>query len=237
MRIKTQCCLFVLLTVLLTGCMYPDNQLTQNEIPYKDQLQSVQTAVDSFQKDNGGVLPIVTKEANLPIYQRYPVDFKKLIPKYISEPPGNAYESGGIFQYVLVNMETKPAVKLLDLRVTDAIRDLKLRINANGYPPFKKRIANNVFSLNFKKLGYQTPPTIESPFTHHKLTFVITGTAEIYVDYTPDLSAVLKNEKIIVKPGEDIRPILMKDSMFVPAYSLPYTIDAHSRNPIFLDQK
>lgn len=51
--------------------------ISKNQIPYKDQILAVQTAVDTFKKDNGGILPIKTKEAETPIYQKYPIDFKK----------------------------------------------------------------------------------------------------------------------------------------------------------------
>jgi hypothetical protein len=217
--------------------MYPNKELAENKVPYKDQILAVQTAVDDFKKDNTGILPIKTKDANTPFYERYPIDFKKLAPKYIAEPPGNAYESGGIFQYVLVDAETKPTVKLFDLRITDSIRDIKLRIKANGYPPFKKRIAGNVYSLDFKKLGYEQTPYAVSPFTNQNLPFVITGDAEVYVDYRSDLYQTMKKGSFNVKPGDDIRFILMKDSMFVPAYSLPYTIDPKNKEPIFLEKK
>src|SRR3954452_6975405 len=91
---------------LLTGCMYPQEELAKNQVPYQDQIQTVQTAVDAFRKDNGGILPIKTKEAETPIYQKYPIEFKKITPKYIADTPGNAYENGGVFQYVLVDVET-----------------------------------------------------------------------------------------------------------------------------------
>ncbi|MBM7651450.1 hypothetical protein [Neobacillus cucumis] len=226
----------VLTAILISGCMYPEEKLTQNQIPYKDQIKTVQTAVDDFQKDNGGILPIKTKEANTPIYQKYPIDFKKIAPKYIAEPPGNAYESGGIFQYVLVNVETNPTVKLLDLRLADTIRDIKLRISTNGYPPYKKQLARNVFTLDYSKLGYKNDPYVVSPFTNQNLSLVITGDAEVYVDYRPDLYQAMKKTHQVLKPGEDIRSILMDDSMFVPAYSLPITIDPKTKEPVFLEQ-
>jgi hypothetical protein len=216
--------------------MYPSENLAQNQIPYKDQLQTVQTAVDSFRKDNGGILPIKTKEADTPIYQKYPIDFKKLAPKYIAEPPGNAFESGGVFQYVLVNVETNPTVKLLDLRVAETLRDINLRIKTNGYPPYKEKIADNVYSIDFKQLGYDKPPFVVSPFTQQNLPFVITGDAQIYVDYRADLYQELKKTNKAVKPGEDIRDLLVNDSMFVPAYSLPYTVDSTTKEPVFLKQ-
>lgn len=236
MNWKVLGCLLIFTSILLSGCMYPNEDLAKNQIPYKDQIQAVQTAVDSFKKDNGGILPIKTKEADTPIYQKYPIDFKKITPKYMAEPPGNAFESGGVFQYVLINAETKPTVKIFDLRIADTIRDINLRIKTMGYPPFKDRIAKNVYTLDFKKLGYDKPPYAVSPFTNQNLPFVINDNAEVFVDYRADLYQVLKKTKPHVKQGEDIRYILVNDSMFVPAYSLPYTIDAKTKEPVFLEE-
>ncbi|MEH7377927.1 MULTISPECIES: hypothetical protein [Bacillaceae] len=229
-------CFLALTAFLLAGCMYPQEELAKNQIPYQDQIQAVQTAVDAFREENSGILPIKTKEAETPIYQKYPIEFKKITPKYIAEPPGNAYENGGVFQYVLVDVETKPTVKLFDLRITDVIRDIKLRIKTKGYPPYKKQIAKNVFSLDFKQLGYKKDPFIVSPFSNQNLSFVITGSAEVYVDYRPDLYQAMKKTDERVKSGEDIRSILVNDSMFVPAYSLPYTWDSKTKEPVFLEE-
>lgn len=227
---------WIVSTLILSGCLYPKEELAKNQVPYTDQVEAVQTAVNTFKKDNGGILPIKTKEADTPIYQKYPVDFKKISPKYIAEPPGNAFESGGIFQYVLIDVETNPTVKLLDLRVAETIRDINLRIKTKGYPPYKEQIAENIYSLDFEKLGYKKPPYAVSPYTNQNLPFVVTTNAEVYVDYRQDLYQVLKETDKELKPGEDIRPILAENTMFVPAYSLPYTIDAESMEPVFLKQ-
>ncbi|MDQ0155229.1 hypothetical protein [Robertmurraya andreesenii] len=226
----------LIMPVFLAGCAYPQDRLAQNQIPYQDQIQSVQAAVEQFQKDNGGILPIKTKENDTPIYQKYLIDFKKLIPAYMAEPPGNAFESGGIFQYVLVNVENNPTVKIFDLRIAETIRDIKLRIKMQKFPPYKEQLADHVFSLDFEKLGYKEDPTVTSPFTKQELPFVITGDGEVYVDYLKDLYQILQKETPDVKAGDDIRDILHKDSPFVPAYSLPYTIDAKTNEPIFLSK-
>ena len=44
----------------------------------------------------------------------------------------------------------------------------------------------------------------------------------------------LKNKKNAYKTGEDIRDLLVEDSLFVPAYSSPYTIDSETKEPVFL---
>jgi hypothetical protein len=237
MNPKSLLVFMIIIMFLLTGCMYPKEELAKNQVPYKDQISSVQSAVDQFQEDSGGLLPIKTKEGDTPIYQKYPIDFEKIVPKYLSDAPGNAFENGGIFQYVLVDVETNPSVKLIDLRVTDTIRDIKLRINANGgYPPYKDKLSENVYSLDFSKLGYKEEPFASSPFTTLNLPFVTGVDGEIYVDYRMDLYQVLQKNNLDIGPNEDIRYLLVKDSMFVPAYSLPYTIDISTKEPVFLNQ-
>lgn len=225
---------FVLILLSLTGCMYPEEKLVQNQVPYKNQLDGVQTAVDQYQKANGGLLPIKTKDAKTPIYQKYPIDFQKIVPSLLAESPGNAFENGGLFQYVLVNVETDPTVKLLDLRMAETIREIKMRIKASGYPPYKDKISEHIYTLDFKKIGYKKEPTAVSPFTNQNLPFIVSTDGEIYIDYRSDLYKVLQSSKYDLKEGEDIRHILVKEFMFVPAYSLPYTIDKSTNEPIFL---
>ncbi|MHC0036109.1 hypothetical protein [Pseudoneobacillus sp. C159] len=226
--------LLTIFSVLLTGCMYPEGELTKNQVPYADQISVVQTAVSQFQKDNDGILPIKTKEANTPIYQKYPIDFEKIVPRYLAESPGNAFEKGGIFQYVLIDVETNPTVRLIDLRVVDTIREIKMRINANGgYPPYKDEVGKNVYSLDYTKLNYKEEPFTVSPFTNVNLPFVAGSDGEIYVDYRMDLYKLIKEQKPKLEVNQDIRHILVTDSMFVPAYSLPYTYDEETKEPIF----
>ena len=55
---------------------------------------------------------------------------------------GNAYESGGVYQYVLIDVETNPTVKLIDVRIAEQIQELSLKLrmyrDEHQYPPFKK---------------------------------------------------------------------------------------------------
>ena len=224
----------VFLISILSGCMYPKENLAKNQVSYEEQIQAVQTVVGKFREDNGGLLPIKTMDQTTPIYQKYPIDFKRLTPKYMAEPPGNAYESGGVFQYVLVDAESDPIVKIFDLRNAELIRDIKIRIKSQKYPPYKEKITDHVFSLDFQKIGYKEDPVVISPYSGQPLPLVVTGEAEIYIDYRSDLARAIQKTKLDVSPGEDIRHILVVDSAFVPAYSLPYTMDEKTNEPIFL---
>ncbi|KAB2333693.1 hypothetical protein [Bacillus mesophilum] len=219
--------------ICLAGCAYPQERLAQNQIPYEDQLAAVQNAVDQFRETNTGLLPIKTKDMDTPIYQKYLIDFNKLTPAFMAEPPGNAFEMGGVFQYVIVNAETEPTVKIFDLRMAETIREIKIRLKGHEYPPFKEQIESHVFTLDFEKLGYKEDPVAISPYSGRNLPFVITGDGEIYVDYRSDLFEAVDQTDTTLKQGEDIRNILVEDSPFVPSYSLPYTINEDSE-PIFL---
>ncbi|HWO95023.1 MAG TPA: hypothetical protein VNM45_01460 [Bacillus sp. (in: firmicutes)] len=225
-----------LMIIVLSGCLYPDEKLVQNQVAYKDQLAAAQTAVNQYQENNGGLLPIKTRDMNTPIYQKYPIDFNKLVPKYMQEPPGTAFESGGVFTYVLIDVETKPTVKLIDLRIAEQIRDIKIRIKAYKYPPFKKMLTKGIFTIDYKKLGYEDEPYVVSPFSGKNLPLVINHEGEVFVDYSADLYEALQKKDHSYKPGEEILPILMEGSDFVPAYSLPYTIDPKNGEPIFLEK-
>ncbi|QWU05552.1 hypothetical protein KNH48_07625 [Heyndrickxia coagulans] len=236
MRFKNMLLLLTVFSCIsLGGCLYPGAQEKESRLPDDMQLQMVQKAVDAYRKDNGGLLPIKTKPQNTPVYVKYPIDFNKLkSPKnYLPDPPANAYDNGGTLQYVLLDPEHHPVVKVFDTRIPDKIRDLQIRIASQGYPPFKKEIARNVYALDFKKLGYKTDPYVVSPYTGRKLPFVITGRGGIYVDYRADLAKALKTGKRAFKPGEDIRVLLTEGSPFVPAYSLPCTVN-QKNEPVFM---
>lgn len=239
MNIVVKLTLLIGATFLLGGCLYPQAEQSNNLVSYQTDIETVQSAVDQFQKAEGGILPIETKDAKTPIYQKYVINMAGISPRYMEKPPGSAYESGGFFQYVLVDVEHDPTVKLLDVRISQAIQELSLRLNAyrqkNGYPPFKERLATHAFTLDYEKLGLKEAPTVTSPFSQKELYLILNEEGEIYVDYTPDLYDALQKDKEVVKPGEDIRDILVKTSNFVPAYSLAYTVD-QKKKPIFLEK-
>lgn len=236
--IKIMACFFG--CFLLSGCLYPEEKLQKNTIPYEDQIAAVQNSVDRFQEESGGLLPIKTRDMTTPIYQKYPIDFSALSPKYMAEPPGTAYESGGIYLYTLVDVEENPTVKLIDLRIAEAIHELTVRLDvyrqSNGYPPFKDLITNDIYTLDYEKLGYEEDPLVESPFSGENLPLVIDKNAKVYVDYRIDLFKALQEKDHSYKPGDDIRDLLVKDTNFVPAYSLPYTIDEKGE-PVFVEAK
>lgn len=230
--------LLLIVSVILSGCLYPEDQKVQNQVPYETQLQMVQTAVNQY-KENNGVLPIKNKEAKTPVYEKYPIDFQKLVPKYMEDPPANSFEGGGIYQYVLINPETNPEVKLLNLENVEEVQNLQVRLDVykreNGYPPYKDVLPGGVFTLDYKKLGMKKEPVVVSPYSKKNLPLVIDTEGKVLIDYRPDLYDLLKEKDHSFEEGDDIRDILTENAPFVPVYSKPYTIK--SGEPVFVEEK
>lgn len=215
-------CLF-----LLSGCLYPQGELAKNQIPNEMQIETVQKAIDKYREDTGGLVPIRTKDSDVPIYEKYVIDFAELKDNhYIDDIPGTSFENGGLFQYVLVDPETTAEVKLIDLRVTDKLREINRKMDTfrtkEGYPPFGTRLAKDIYQLDYKQLGYTTEPVVVSPFTQNNLPLILNAKGELFVDYRMDLFELYGSYEGDIAEGEDIRHILVDHHYFVPAYSLPY---------------
>lgn len=231
---KLRLLLMTALVLLLSACMSPVDKDGSGSIPYDDQIDIVQRAIDSYQEKSGGLLPIKTRELETDIYIKYPIEFSKIVPEFTEKIPSNAYEKGGIFQYVLMDVETDPKVKLVDLRVAERIRDLNLRKNVTGGKiPFKDAVGEGAYTVDFKAMGFDKPLTVPSPYSDIHLPLIVGGNGLFYVDYSIDLNKILQEEKPAVKQGDDIRYLLSERSHIIPAYSLPYTVN-EDNEPIFL---
>ncbi|MGJ9456824.1 hypothetical protein [Oceanobacillus sp. CF4.6] len=227
----------LLLSLLLSGCLYPQSEMEQNQVPNEEQLQTVQQAIDNYKEEQQGLVPIKTKANETPIFQKYLIDFSILKEKnYISEIPANAYEKGGVYQYTLITPDDDPRVKLIDLRITEAIRSVNVQLdfyrNENIYPAYGDKIAEGVYTVDHEKLGLEKSPTVVSPYSHENLPIIMDVDGNLYVDYRIDLNHALNEYDHEFAEGEDIRYLLADNTPFVPAYSLPYTIK--DDEPVFL---
>src|SRR5690625_872571 len=146
--------------ILLTGCLYPKSELAKNQIPNEQQLEMVQQAVIQYKEETGGLVPIKTKDSDSALYEKYLIDFTELKEaQLISETPGTAYENGGVYQYVILTPDDDPQVKLIDLRTTEKLREINVKLDIyrskNMYPPFGPQIEKGVYQINYEKLGFK----------------------------------------------------------------------------------
>lgn len=225
--------------LLLSGCLYPKNELAKNKVPNEDQLELVQTAVQNYQENTDGLMPIKTKSADTPVFEKYIIDFSAIKERnLLSEIPGNAFENGGIYQYTLITPEEDPRVKLIDLRITEEIRRVNIKLDnyrsKNIYPPFGEEIAKGVYTINYQALGLSDEPYVVSPYSSNNLPIIMDTNGQLYIDYRIDLNDALEKYEHQYEEGDDIRFILADNTPFVPVYSLPYTIQ--EGEPIFLEK-
>ena len=223
-----------LFVIVLSGCGSTTNFDQSSMVPDVDMLAGVQRAVNEFREDTG-VLPIKTRDQDTDIFIKYLIDFEKLVPKYIGSPPANAYEKGGIFQYIIWDPEENPTVKLVDLRTPERMREINIRFKGTQYPQFKEKVIEHVYTINFKNIGYKEDVLVQSPYSNNQLPIIVSAEGDLYVDYSIDLYTYMKEHNITAQPGDDIREILVDNFPVVPAYSLPYTVNENNEPVIVYD--
>ena len=217
-----------LLLLVLSGCMYPDDKRAGNNIPPETDIDNVQIAVDNFREEEGGILPIKTTEDSAE-YLKYPVEFTKIVPDYLSDIPVTAYENGGNFQYVILDAEDNPTVKIADLAIIEELRSLSLRINGMGeHVELGEQIGPNVYQLDLEHYNLAENPTVKSPYTGRELNIYYSGGEDFVVDYRDDLNLMIENEGLEFETGDDIREVLYEQTPIVPIYSPEMTVDENN---------
>lgn len=223
--------LALVLVILLTGCAYPQELRKENQINPAEFITVVQQAIDTYHEKTS-VLPIKNSEMTTPLYEKYVIDFAKLKKtNLLSSVPANAFESGGVFIYVLVDVETKPTVKLMDLSAYQSVEDVQKKVNDyiakhSGNIPQGVAINDDFAYVDFKLLGLKEPD-IKSVYNRkNPITFILNRqTGEAAIDYAMDINTFIQNNALgnTLKPNEDLRHILVDKSYFVPIRSFPYT--------------
>lgn len=212
------------LLFFLTGCLYPEERRSENRAPLELQIETVQSAVENYQDENG-VLPIHTPDFEKRLYEKYVINFNLLLPKYLEHIPGSAFEQGGVYQYVLINVEDEPEVRLMDLQTSQTVREVQLRLDQYlsryDWLPWSEMYDNGFFRLDYQTLKYKEEPTVESPFTKQKLPLVVYRDGTVGIDYRPDLYRILEETDEDIEENQDLLERLVQDSMFVPAHAFP----------------
>jgi hypothetical protein len=216
--------------MLLSGCAYPNELRKENQANPGEFITVVQQAVDQFHAKTD-VLPIKNSDMSTPLYEKYVIDFSKLQKShYLSSIPMNAFESGGVFIYVLVNVETKPEVKLIDLAAYQSAVDVQKKVEEyqskhSGEFPYGEKISPGFYYVDFKKLGMKEP-VVKSAYNRQNFVnyLIHEGSGRIAIDYGQDLMKLIQTKSLqgSLKPAQDLRELLVASSYFIPARSFAY---------------
>ncbi len=219
--------------LLLSACMYPDSERPAGQVPNETQIEAVQQAVDRFREDTDGLLPIKTV-SDTREYFEYQIDFDRLVPDYLDERPPIAFEAGGYYQFVILDAEEDPTVKLADLRVTEEIRSLQLRVNGMGeHVQFEENVGPNVYKLDLGFYNLSENPTVTSPYSGGALNIYYSGGENFIVDYREDIGRMIEENGLRFETGDDVRQVLYEYTPIVPIYSPEITVDENN-DPIFM---
>jgi hypothetical protein len=220
--------LLALILISITGCLYPNDQTPGYQVSAREAVLTVQDAVDRFNEQTG-LLPIQNSAEDVPVYEKYKVDFGKLKRMgFIAQVPTAAFENGGTYQFLIIDEETKPQVKLLDLTVFQAVADVQkkvdeYRLEHSRQNPAGIEIYPGFAVVDFNKLGTRAPDII-SVYSRQSLNLLVNVQGQVRVDYGIDLATAIKKSDIQPQKDEDLRRILIEASYFVPVRSPVYRL-------------
>lgn len=222
--------------LIQAGCLYPEERRVGQE-PSVEYLREVQAAVDRYRDAEGGLLPIQTRPADVPRYEKYPLDFRLLVPRYLARIPPNAFEQGGRYQYVLIDVETTPQVRLLDLAVAAAVNDVQTAVHRywmkRGVLPIRDVKPNGFYEIDYAVLNLQPAHLqVKSPYTGQYLPLLMDPLGRVGVDYTLDLAQLLPKHADPSRLPKDLRDFLARNHLFVPVRAFPYRLERGEPVPL-----
>ena len=218
--------LIVLSSVIFSGCgsNYSNNT---SRAAVDEYIMVVQRAVDLYIQKLG-VPPIKNKAQETPLYEKYQVDFKKLLNyQLISTIPTNAFENGGTIIYVLIKVETKTQVKLMDLITYKKMVELQDKVDQfmkknQGQIPKGIAVAAEFYVLDHEQLSEKSGQ-LRSPYSNQFLSIIIHISGQISIDYAPEIMKMMKKKGLTqVDAKTDLRALLVEEGIFVPVRSFPY---------------
>lgn len=214
------------LMLSLTGCLYPEEETPGNDVSARQSVLAVQDAVDRYKEDQG-LLPIVSADESVPVYEKFKIDLGKLKRmNYLGSIPNVAFESGGSSQFLLIDEETKPTVKLLNIPAYQQAVSVQKKVNEyidahGGEVPAGDELYPGYWSLDFKKLGGGEPKA-RSMFSGQSLTFMVDKAGTVYFDYGLDIATAVRKSSATPSADEDLRRVLVDASYYVPVKSPVY---------------
>jgi hypothetical protein len=210
----------------LSGCLYPEEETPGRSASARQAVLAVQDAVDQYQKATG-LLPIVSADESVPLYEKFKIDLGKLKRMdYLGSVPSDAFESGGNYQFLIIDEETKPAVKLLSIPVYQQAGDVQKKVDAyrdrhGGRPPEGDELYPGFWSVDFGELGMKDPG-IRSMFSGQTLGMMTDAAGRVYADYGLDIATAVGKSGATPAAGDDLRRVLVDQSYYVPVKAPVY---------------
>jgi len=218
--------ILVLAMTALSGCLYPDDATPGHDASDRQAVLAVQDAVDRY-KEATGLLPIVSAGESTPVYEKFKIDLGKLKRMdYLGSIPAAAFENGGHNQFLVIDEETKPTVKLLNIPAFQQATTVQGKVDAymdkhGGKPPLGEERYPGFWSVDFKKLS-ASEPDVRSMYSGQSLSFLTDEAGRVYYDYALDIATAVRKSGKTPSADEDLRRVLVDESYYVPVKSPVY---------------
>ncbi|RUT36612.1 hypothetical protein EJP77_03640 [Paenibacillus zeisoli] len=211
---------------VLGGCMYPRESRPGNQVSYRESVNRLQLAVDQFQKDQG-ILPILNADESTPRFEKFRIDLDKLNKTgYIDEIPATAFEQGGSAYFLILDEETKPVVKVMELTTVQKVNDIqravdKYKSSHQGKLPVGQELYPGIYSIDLMAINSESLAWT-SFYSGQTSDYLLDPRGQVYVDYALDIMQAVEKSGVTPKADTDLRSLLLEHSYFVPVKSLPY---------------
>ncbi|WP_270171601.1 hypothetical protein [Paenibacillus sp. SYP-B4298] len=224
-RIPALLVLAAVSAVLLSGCLYPKENLAQNKASTREAVRNMQAVIEEFQQATG-VLPLKNSTPETPRYEKFVIDLAKLQNmQYISDLPAVSFEKGGKYYFLIQNEESEPTVKLMDLVVYQAANQIQGWVDSykreQGSLPLGSQAYPGFYYIDYGKLG-QKEPVIQSIYSGLTLPAIINESGTVFVDYGIDIMQAVQRTQAEPQAGDDLRELLVASSELVPVKSTAY---------------
>ncbi|MDQ6418242.1 hypothetical protein RB620_02210 [Paenibacillus sp. LHD-117] len=222
----------VMLTIALValplgGCMYPKQNLKQNAAP-KEAIRNVQGAIDQYFEETQ-LLPIKNSSQDVPRYEKYLIDFDKLLAKgYMSAVPVAAFEGGGHYYFLVIDEDTDPRVKLMDIVTAQKINDIQNLVNGymqeSGTVPKGNAVYPGFYEIDYQLMDKKAV-TVTSVFSGGTQRAIVDEDGTVFADYGVDLMQLLeRGGESSYEENIDLRTLLVDSSDYVPVKSPAYKL-------------
>lgn len=229
--------LILFTSTLLQGCLYPKEMRKENQASAKDGIILVQHAVDEYQQTNG-ILPLVNADMNTPRYEKFKVDFSALTSsQLLSTIPTNAFENGGHDIYLILDEETDPLVRVMDLVTAQHVNDLQRLVNRAakdiGQVPLGAERYPGFYEIPYTTINAKDIQ-VNSPFSGEVLPFMMDQEGNVYADYAVDIMQAVQQAKEPeqVKRYDDLRVLLVEAGYYSPSKSVLYKWQDNAPVPV-----
>ncbi|MFD0586894.1 hypothetical protein ACFQZE_02675 [Paenibacillus sp. GCM10027627] len=218
--------LVAVMLLTLTGCLYPKDKLM--DVPPKEAVRNVQAAIDQYFAEKS-LLPIVNSSQEVSKYEKYKINFQKLTSTgYLSSIPTAAFENGGNYYFIIIDEETDPRVKLMDIVTFQKINDIqnwvKLHMAEGGALPKKEAMYPGFYAVDYEAMNKKAP-VIKSVYSGGTLSALVDDKGQVYTDYGLDIMQLIqKNGTAELEKDADLRALLVDSADFVPVKAPEYRL-------------